>query len=731
MKSIDLHIEGMTCAACSSRIERVLNKLPGVHAEVSLLEHRARISGLDSDAAIAAIRRAGYDAWPARTPKGGAGSTTSSKTRQGLQQFRLVASAIGLSMMSVEMLGMLTGHHGIVPVVMQWCVATLMQTIVAWPFYRQAWRAARVGAASMETLISIGTLAAYGWSCVTTLNMVWGSVEPGPSPVHTGALYFETSVVVLAMLTLGRAIEGHARQQALAAIAQLTRLDPTPVQAQQPDGQWEWVHPERVMAGQEIRLAPNTEVALDGVITQGSTEVDESSLTGESHPVRKVIGETLYAGCTNLTGVVTVKVSAPWNASRRAKMGDRILTALASRAPIAAAADRVASVFVPAILAIALLTFVIMIALTHDVERALVHAIAVLVIACPCALGLATPAAIASGLARAAQHGWLFASADALQRAAEIRHVVFDKTGTLSSGRPVVLATTSPHAWPEWLACATATERGIEHPLAGALLSYAAGRPLPDVHEVHVHPGFGVSAQCRVTGQGTPIQVRVGQPGWISAAPPDLKTQHPDASAIDVECNGVWSGRIWLVDVPRPEARAALGVLTDHGIGFEVLSGDRGPAVQRLANALGIGHIHAQQTPEQKAERLEAYAAEHRPTAMVGDGINDASAMAHAHLGVAMASGAGLTLETADVTISSASPLMGVAQSLLLARDVMRRVKENLFFAFAFNTLAIPLAAFGKLSPAIAGAAMAISSALVMINAARLLRWSPRPPAHH
>jgi len=172
-------------------------------------------------------------------------------------------------------------------------------------------------------------------------------------------------------------------------------------------------------------------------------------------------------------------------------------------------------------------------------------------------------------------------------------------------------------------------------------------------------------------------------------------------------------------------------VLTDHGIGFEVLSGDRGPAVERLANALGIGHIHAQQTPEQKAERLEAYAAEHRPTAMVGDGINDASAMAHAHLGVAMASGAGLTLETADVTISSASPLMGVAQSLLLARDVMRRVKENLFFAFAFNTLAIPLAAFGKLSPAIAGAAMAISSALVMINAARLLRWSPRPPAHH
>lgn len=724
MKSIDLHIEGMTCAACSSRIENVLNKLPGVHAEVSLLEHRARISGLDTDTAIATIRRAGYDAWPVRTAKDGTTQTTAHQTHGRLQQFRLMIAIIGLLVMAAEMGGMLAGHHGLVPVTVQWSVATIMQTLVAWPFYRQAWRAAQAGTASMETLVSIGTLAAYGWSCAMAFDLLPSYMSDDAA---TAGLYFETSVVVLAMLTLGRAVEGRARAQALAAIAQLTRLDQNPVEVRRADGQWVWTAPDEVAVGDDIRIQPNTAIALDGVITHGSTDVDESSLTGESQPVTKTVGELVYAGCTNLTGQVIVRVSVPWNATRRATIGDRILKALSSRAPIAAAADRVASVFVPAVVIIALLTLVTVAAWTRDMGQALSHAVAVLVIACPCALGLATPAAVAAGLARAAQHGWLFGSANALQRAAEVRHVVFDKTGTLSSGRPVVVATTAASAWPEWLACATAAERGVEHPLAGALLSYAAGRDLPQAQSVCVHPGFGVSAECIIAGRSAALHVRVGQPGWISGAPAELASQHTDASAIDVEHDGIWAGRIWVVDMPRPDAHDAIRLLTKHGISVEMLTGDRGPAAQRIAQALGIAHVQAQQTPEKKAEHLERFALQRRYAAMVGDGINDASAMAHAHLGIAMASGAGLTLETADVTIANASPLVSVAQSLILARQVMRRVKENLFFAFAFNTLAIPLAAFGKLSPTIAGAAMAISSSLVMINAARLLRWSPTP----
>jgi P-type Cu+ transporter len=751
MNSVDLHVEGMTCAACSGRIEKVLNKLPGVTASVSLLEHRARITGLGPDDAIAAIRRAGYDAWPIETAgrRQHQPAITSTQTIGRAEQFRLWISILVLPPMAVEMAGMLFGHGHLIPLKIQWGLATVMQTFVAWPFYSAAWRALRVGSANMESLITLGTGSAYLWSAAA-----WWMAGTNAHEATGIVFYFETSIVVLAMVRIGRHLEQSARQRALEAISKLAQLDSGPVERWE-DGRWTPTSPDQIAVGDTIQIKPNQPIQLDAVIAEGQTEIDESSMTGESLPAARSAGETIFAGCRNLSGTITATVRQPFHQSRRAKIGQRILDALSSRAPIAAMADRVAGIFVPVVLAIAVTTFLGHWFAAADSAAAIANAVAVLVVACPCALGLATPAAIATGLARAAQFGWLFRSADALQRAAEIDHVVFDKTGTLTSGRAMLIALADrldssadanggdrlPHReetktrvvpldretadtpWPGWLADAAGAERGVEHPLAGALLSYAAGRDITDCDDVHNTPGKGVAA---VTATTPPREVRVGRPGWSGSPPPDIEALYADASAIDVTIDQHWAGRVWVADTLRPDAAATIALLRANGIHTSVLSGDRISAVARAAHALGGIEFSGEQGPEAKAHQLETWRATGKKVAMVGDGINDAAAMAHAHLGVAMGSGATMTLETADLTVSNATPLLSSAQSLLLARSVLRRVKENLVFAFGFNALAIPLAAFGGLTPVVAGSAMALSSAAVMINATRLLGWSPK-----
>lgn len=700
------------------------------------------------DDAIAAIRRAGYDAWPVSGPGQQASATalaTVDMTLSRTEQFRLWLSVLALIPMLIEMAGMLLGRPHLIPLNLQLVLATVMQTFVAWPFYVKAWRALRVGSATMETLITIGTVSAYLWSL-----FAWWPWNPhNQHGSDMGVFYFETSIVVLAMVRLGRHLEQKARQRALDALAKLAHLDAAPIEHWR-GGQWIATLPNEIAIGERIRLHPNQAIHLDAVIVEGQTEIDESSLSGESMPAVRGPGEMIFAGCTNLSGLIIASVSQPFDQSRRAKIGQRILSALSSRAPIAAMADRVASIFVPTVILIAIITFIGHWIAQASTESALANAVAVLVVACPCALGLATPAAIATGLARAAQFGWLFRSADALQRAAEVDHVVFDKTGTLTSGRAKLIgfasqgdtrhqtgelsgqsgfqivelehdSTDSP--WPEWLADAAGAERGVEHPLAGALLSYAAGRSMTACHLIQNSPGLGVYAQTDTT---PPRDIHVGRPGWIDTAPKMLDQHHPDASAIDVCINQQWAGRLWVADSLRPDAVPAIAMLHRDGLRTSILSGDRESAVARIAGLLSGLSFMGGKTPEAKAELLDQWRAEHQKVAMVGDGLNDAAAMAHAHLGIAMASGASLTLETADLTVSNTSPLLASAQSLALARAVLRRVKENLLFAFGFNALAIPLAAFGALTPVLAGTAMALSSGAVMLNATRLLGWKPR-----
>jgi Cu+-exporting ATPase len=741
MNALDLRIEGMTCAACSSRIEKVLTRIPGVRAEVSLLEHRARVHGLSSDEAIAAIRRAGYDAWPihARSQE----LLTSSRTRSSIEEFRLWVAVIALIPMLAEMGAMLWGQHGLISWPVQLLLATLMQTFVAWPFYRGALRALRSGSANMETLVSLGTLSAYGWSCFLVLK---------DSSIHAG-LYFETSIVVLAMVKIGRHLEERARHQALDALAHLFQSNQQAVEVLDPaTAKWSSMNTNEVVAGQTVRLAVRSMIALDGEVLSGQSEVDESSLTGESMPVTKTEGDRVFAGCTNLSGAMIVRVLQPVSQSRQALIGERILGALSSRAPIAALADRIAAVFVPAVLLIALATFIGHQLAGTKAEVAIGYAIAVLVVACPCALGLATPAAIAAGLATASRHGWLFQSAQALQRASEINHVVFDKTGTLTSGRPTVVAIhngrselalmSADSPLPDWLAAAISAERGVEHPLAGALLSFAQGRELPFAEDIQICPGLGVKARTALSqsnsDQASALnEVCVGKPEWIQkelsacglhALDVDslsLDLLHQDCSAVDVAFNRQWAGRIWVADTLRPDAGLAVKMLKSDQLEVSILSGDRLGAVARVAARLEIDHALAGQSPEQKAAYLDKLKQQGVQVAMIGDGVNDAAAMAHARVGIAMASGSNLALETADLTVASQNPLAASIQSLRLARHVMRRVKENLAFAFGFNLLAIPLAALGVLSPVIAGSVMALSSAAVMMNASRILQWRP------
>lgn len=733
MGIIDLHIEGMTCSACSSRIERVLSRLPGVTAEVSLLEHRARITGLSLDDAIAAVRRAGYDARPLgpslarQRPATGPHPLDQDHAPRGIEVFRLIFSQVALAIMLIEMAGMLSGHHGWVPAPVQFALALVMQTVVAWPFYQSALRAARGGSANMETLISIGSLAAFFGSVSV---MVGGlTQEQG----H-GALYFETSVIVIAMVRIGKTLEQRARGQALSAIEKLTRLDPAEIAVREPEtGQWVQLPPEAIRQGRQIRLLPNQAISLDAVITEGDTEIDESSMTGESMPVVKHVGDTIYAGCTNLSGTITATVSCDFSQSRRAQLGEKMLSALASRAPIGALADRIAGVFVPTVLILAGLTFLGHLFFDQPTSAAISSAIAVLVVACPCALGLATPAAIAAGLARAAQMGWFFQNARALQQASRIHRVVFDKTGTLTSGRPFLIGFADSESgaedsqekpWPDWLAAACAAEQGVEHPLAGSLLSYAAGRPMPSCSDVHYVAGGGVRARIE-SGPFAGKSIRVGSATWISPSTPPQSVlgRYADVSAVDVAIDGQWSGRVWISDRPRHDAADGLAGLKKMGIQVSIMSGDREAAVQRIAESLGGIEFLAQLGPEEKAARLDAWRQSGDGVAMVGDGLNDASAMAHADLGIAMASGATLTVKSADLTLSTAAPIRDCAASLALAKNVLRRVKENLAFAFVFNIAAIPMAALGMLSPVIAGSAMALSSAAVIGNAVRLLRW--------
>lgn len=688
-----LRIEGMTCTACSARLERVLGRTDGVlSAQVDFASETATVAFQGAPDLPAAVRKAGFEAHPAA-------SDAQQRAEEDARQARTLRRDLALLGLSVALTLPLVAPMVLpVPMAPGWlqaALATVVQGLVGARFYRGAFTALRHGSANMDVLVALGTTAAWGLS----------SYLLATGDAH---LYYEASASVLTLVLLGKHLEARARRATTDALRALTALRPERARLERGDGVVE-VPPESVAAGQIVQVLPGERVPVDGEVVEGHSPVDESLLTGESMPVEKAPGSAVTGGSLNGSGRLRVKTSRTGSASSLARIIALVQHAQSRKPAIQAAVDRVSGVFVPAVLVIALLTLVGW-SLVAPWDQAILRAVAVLVIACPCALGLATPAALIAGTGAAARAGILIRDADVLERAEGIEVVVFDKTGTLTQGQPRVLERELPE---DALRLAAGAQKASEHPLAQAILDAYPGEA-PSPMDAKALPGRGL--QASVEGQ----EVLVGSPrlmrerGLPHDAMPGLTTVH-------VAVDGAYKGRLGIGDSARPEAREALDAL---GVDTVLLTGDSADAAQKLAEGLGLMEVHAEVLPQDKAAHIEGLVAAGRQVAMVGDGVNDAPALAAATMGIAMGGGSDVAVHTADITLMR-DDLRLVPAALDIARATRRTIRQNLFWAFIYNSVGIPLAVAGLLSPAVAGGAMALSSVSVLLNALRLRRWSP------
>lgn len=720
-KTFLLDIHGMTCGGCAARVERSIRAIQGASITVDLLQHQAQVSGLAPDQAMAAIRAAGYEASlvtpTSPTPQAPAGPDRGP---------RLWFAGLALALASVDMVGMLWGGHHLLPLWLSGLVAGLIWCWFGLALLPGLGSAIRHRSANMQSLIFLGTSTALVWS-LGVLADLW-----------QGPVYFEATTVVLSMQTIGQWLEGRARQKALDALDPY--LHPPVVQARRllPSGETiEALQPSALGVGDQVLIRSAEWVAVDGLVLRGSGHLDESLLTGESLPIERGQGQRVSAGTQLLTGELVVEIQEPADQWRGQRLARQLQGALMTKAPLAALADRISAVFVPGVLVLAVANALVSSWLGIPVAQVVERTIAILVVACPCALGLATPAAVAAGLAQAARRGWLFRHAAALEKLARVTHLGLDKTGTLTMGRPKLLAIQQAgessrairtEDFPGWLATAAAAEQNSQHPLAGALLSHVAGRPMPTLAAVETLAGRGLLVR---DAHGQP-QVLVGSSAWMAQQglhnrPTEDPPEWQHASCIEVAHPTHWLGRVWVGDALRPGAKGLLESLQASGLRLALISGDRRSAVAIAAAELGLRNemVFAETSPEDKAKAFDAWRAQGGLVAMVGDGLNDALALGQADVGIALAAGAGAAIEAADVTLTNSQDLGQFVGLFELARATVARIRHNLVFAFGFNVLALPAAALGWLTPAVAGGAMALSAALVVGHAVGLLRWQP------
>ncbi|PRF27013.1 heavy metal translocating P-type ATPase [Burkholderia multivorans] len=739
--SIDLDIGGMTCASCVSRVEKALEKVPGVtHASVNLATERASVRAagpLDADALIAAVTNAGYRATLAAAPSAGAKAAASSipaapdrdarKRQEALRERNLViASAVLSAPLVAPMLAAPLGIDAMLPGWLQLVLASIVQFGFGARFYRAAWHAVKARAGNMDLLVALGTSAAYGLSLWMLLR----------DPAHPGHLYFEASAVIVTLVRFGKWLEARAKRQTTDAIRALNALRPDRARIVD-NGVERDVPLAQVRVGTIVSVRPGERLPVDGRVVSGRSHVDESLITGESLPVPKDDGDAVTAGSINGEGALVVETTAIGAETTLARIIRLVESAQAEKAPIQRLVDRVSAVFVPAILGIAVLTLVGWLLAGAGAETAILNAVAVLVIACPCALGLATPAAIMAGTGVAARHGVLIKDAQALELAQRATVIAFDKTGTLTEGKPSVTAF-DPVDLPrdDALALAAAVQRHSDHPLARAVVAaYDAQRnaqAAPVATDARAVAGRGVEA--RVDGR----LLALGSTRWRDefgiVVPPAL-----DARAAELERAGNTISWLMHADAPRaaialiafgdtvkPGARDAIAALADRHVASVLVTGDNRGSAAAVAAALGIGEVHAQVLPDDKARVVASLKREHGGVvAMVGDGINDAPALAAADVGIAMATGTDVAMHTAGITLMRGDPAL-VADAIDISKRTYRKIQQNLFWAFVYNLIGVPLAALGWLNPVIAGAAMAFSSVSVVTNALLLRRWKGR-----
>jgi Cu+-exporting ATPase len=725
-----LQIGGMTCASCVTRVERALAKVPGVvNASVNLATERARIryaGPVTLELLREAVSGAGYDAAPVEE----ADSTVGAKANKArLPDWWPVAVAAALTLPIVApMIAALCGLDWTLSAVVQLALATPVQFWLGARFYRAGWKAAKALTGNMDLLVALGTTAAYGLS-------VWLMLQHWDHGMTH--LYFEASAAVITLVLLGKWLETRARRQTTEAIRALNALRPERARVRRNDHEIE-MPLASVRLGDLVVVRAGERIPVDGRIHEGSTHVDESLITGESLPVPKASGERVTGGSINAEGLLVVETTAVGAESTLSRIIRMVEDAQAAKAPIQRLVDKVSAVFVPIVLIIALATFAGWWLWNGNWEQGLLNAVAVLVIACPCALGLATPTAIMAGTGVAAKFGILIKDAVALETAHSISTVAFDKTGTLTEGRPalVALETVSGTA-EELLRLAAAVQRSSDHPLARAVLDEAVARrvSVPPSSDARALPGRGV--QARVQGQMLYLgNSRLVRELNVAMTSPDMACLSEAAERLEAEGRTVsWLagesdgqvrpiGLLGFGDAVKPSAARAIERLHQRDITTVMLTGDNNGSANLVARALGIKEVRAEVLPADKAEAVRDLKRSASTVAMVGDGINDAPALAAADVGIAMSTGTDVAMHAAGITLMRGDPLL-VADAIEISRRTYRKIRQNLFWAFVYNIVGIPLAAFGFLSPVIAGAAMAFSSVSVVSNALLLRRWRP------
>lgn len=730
-ESLELAIGGMTCAACSTRLEKVLNRLPGVQASVNLATERATLrfapGALTLAQATAAVERAGFQASDARQlAREAERARHRAEWRVELRHFWIAAVlSLPLAAQMPAMFGLWPGgevHHDLVPRWLQLLLATPVQFWIGARFYRGAWASLRGGGANMDVLVALGTSMAYFYSLVVTL-----------ADRHDLHVYFEASAMIITLVLLGKLMEARAKARTTAALDALLRLQPKMARIER-DGELLEVPVESLQPGDLFVLRPGDAVPVDGVVEQGESAVNEAMLTGESLPIDKQAGDMVFAATLNGNGLLRCRATGVGAQTLLAGIIRLVEQAQGSKAPVQRLADRIAAVFVPVVVAIALLTFAGWWLASGDFQQALINAVAVLVIACPCALGLATPTAIMVGTGQGARAGMLVKNAEALELAERIGVLAVDKTGTLTEGLPAVTDVVPAAGWTHarLLAVAAALEQGSGHPIATAIVAAARAEALdlPATEAVNAVGGMGIEG--RIRGEAGVQAVLLGSPrfllergiGLAEAVSDDLAAAGKTLVAVAVD--GAFAGLIGVADRVREDSAAAVARLQAKGVRVVMLTGDHPATAEAIARHTGITDWRAGVLPGDKAAAVEALRQAGNDTplrvGMAGDGINDAPALAAADVSFAIGVGADVAVEAADITLVRNS-LHGVADAIDLSRATLSKIRQNLFFAFIYNVLGIPLAAAGMLNPVIAGAAMAMSSVSVVSNSLLLRRW--------